>query len=213
MPANQLSVSFSYTYSSELQAVKSAISVIQLYILQNLRPLASSFWKQCAFVCWSLLHLWVAQSGGQYMPCPCKKERGKVGAEVTCMHIDSGCCICCLYFLWPNYCLVSGRKGFSCVATGGHALFKLSLLLQASYNLTAWSSFFDLQSYMILICRRLNSLVLGLLEFRRNFFRKEFQFPDWCIPGRRMLCNISRQKTTYPQLRACRQIKPVFWDK
>ena len=142
MPANQLSVSFSYTYSSELQAVKSAISVIQLYILQNLRPLASSFWKQCAFVCWSLLHLWVAQSGSQYMPCPCKKERGKVRAEVTCMHIDSGCCICCLYFLWPNYCLVSGRKGFSCVATGGHALFKLSLLLQASYNLTAGSSSF-----------------------------------------------------------------------
>ena len=127
MPANQLSVSFSYTYSSELQAVKSAISVIQLYILQNFRPLASSFWKQCAFVCWSLLHLWVAQSGSQYMPCPCKKERGKVRAEVTCMHIDSGCCICCLYFLWPNYCLVSGRKGFSCVATGGHALFELSL--------------------------------------------------------------------------------------
>ena len=112
MPANQLSVSFSYIYSLELQAVKSAISVIHLYILQNLRPLASSFWKQCAFVCWSLLHLWVAQSGSQYMPCPCKKERGKVRAEVTCMHIDSGCCICCLYFLWPNYCLVSGRKGF-----------------------------------------------------------------------------------------------------
>jgi hypothetical protein len=38
-----------HIYSLELQASKSAVSVIQLYILQNLRLLASH-WKQCAFV-------------------------------------------------------------------------------------------------------------------------------------------------------------------
>jgi hypothetical protein len=60
-------------------------------------------------------------------------KRGKeVGAEMTCLHIDSGCCISCLSFLWPNYCLVSGRKGLSCVSAGENALFEHSLQVQVN---------------------------------------------------------------------------------
>ena len=64
MPANQLSVSFSYIYSLELQAVKSAISVIQLYILQNLRPLATSFSKAMC-LCVLVPHPFVASTKWQ----------------------------------------------------------------------------------------------------------------------------------------------------